>query len=571
MSLMAALAAGCSSDDIVDDGGKKPGITEGKSYVSMNITLPTTNGTRSQNDQFNNGDPNEYKVNEVKISFYTFADGTYTHIEKADLTYSNTELAWTSSTESGVTTKALLPVKQVKFDEKTTAYALVEVNPITKEGWAVNTDNNAVKEMTAEDLTGKNEDAFFMTNTVWDDGSYLVEIHSYKTELEARNHANDYNIYVERAVAKATLNVGTENNWGTEEDTKTTYTIPTAEEGKTNVYAGATVKIDGWKLDVTNKKMYPIRKFAGTGGTYSTENYSRFYSQVTYGTNSHRTYWAEDPNYSDYAPNAENNGQGENFNVISETEVTNPVGSNEYCLENTFNTTHQRQNETTRMVVKAIYTPAGMTFGENEAHTWYTIGSSTTAYKLDNVKTLIANAYNETVTNENKVNGENVELVNVNAGVTKLAKTNIKINNTEVTDSQLAAITNRLGSTITTYENGVCYYAIRIRHLDYYCPWGDENTDKGYMKNAPSINGTTYVTYDIESNGKPVEQMEQNYLGRYGVVRNNWYQVTINKVTQPGSPTIPALTNIQDDEQYYYLQANINILDWAVRTQGVEL
>lgn len=567
MSLMAALAAGCSSDDIVDDGGKKPGFTEGKSYVSMNITLPTTNGTRSQNDQFNNGDPEEYKVNEVKISFYTFADGTYKHIENADLEYKNTELAWTSSTESGVTTKALLPVKQVIFDENTTAYALVEVNPITKEGWAVNTTNDPVEGMTAKDLTGENKNAFFMTNTVWDDGSYLVEIHSYKTELEARNHANDYNIYVERAVAKATLKVGTDG-WeaDSEEDNapKNTYIIPTAEEGKTNVYAGAKVKIAKWKLDVTNKKMYPIRKFAGTGSyTNDNDNYSRFYSRVTYNTNKHRTYWAEDPNYSDYDPTTENNDQDKNFNVISETDVTNPVGENEYCLENTFNTTHQRQNETTRMVVKAIYTPV-FAKGEkkdDDGATWYTIGNSTTAYTTSSLVTMIKNTTGAT----------NVVLSDLPAGKTTIDENIFTTIEGADASTAVTKIQNTLGSDITTYKNGECYYAIRIRHLDYYCPWGEENIEKGYFKDAPNIGSTTYVTYDIEENGKPKEQMEKNYLGRYGVVRNNWYQVTINKVTQPGSPTIPALTSIQDDEQYYYLQANISILDWAVRNQGVIL
>ena len=45
----------------------------------------------------------------------------------------------------------------------------------------------------------------------------------------------------------------------------------------------------------------------------------------------------------------------------------------------------------------------------------------------------------------------------------------------------------------------------------------------------------------------------------------------LEKEIQPGSPIIPELTEEPDDEQKYYLQATINIQDWAVRNQGVDL
>lgn len=138
----------------------------------------------------------------------------------------------------------------------------------------------------------------------------------------------------------------------------------------------------------------------------------------------------------------------------------------------------------------------------------------------------------------------------MNAGESEINTSTFSVENvtneTEIADN-VAKVQNTLGSKITTYKDGECFYAIRIKHFgDDVCPW-----ETGY----------NYLT----------GENEKGYLGRYGMVRNNWYQVTINKVTQPGSPTIPALTDKQDDEQYYYLQANINILDWAVRKQGVNL
>ena len=62
-----------------------------------------------------------------------------------------------------------------------------------------------------------------------------------------------------------------------------------------------------------------------------------------------------------------------------------------------------------------------------------------------------------------------------------------------------------------------------------------------------------------------------HYLGRYGIVRNNWYELELGKVSAPGSPTVPELSDKADDEQKYYLQATVKIMDWAVRKQSVDL
>ena len=61
------------------------------------------------------------------------------------------------------------------------------------------------------------------------------------------------------------------------------------------------------------------------------------------------------------------------------------------------------------------------------------------------------------------------------------------------------------------------------------------------------------------------------HLGRYGVVRNNWYELNITKITGPGEPEIPGTPENPDDDETGYIQANINILSWAKREQNVEL
>ena len=62
-----------------------------------------------------------------------------------------------------------------------------------------------------------------------------------------------------------------------------------------------------------------------------------------------------------------------------------------------------------------------------------------------------------------------------------------------------------------------------------------------------------------------------NYLGRYGVVRNNWYELTINNVKKLGKPGINTPDNTPDDELDSYISVSINILSWAKRSQYVDL
>lgn len=539
MSLMAALAAGCSSDDIVDDGGKKPGTVDGESFVALNIKMPTTNGTRTEN--FEEGTPDEYKVEKIIITFYESENGGST--VGTALEYDANELSWVKDDVSGITTTALLPVKTVTFAPGTNYYALVEVNTPDKLAGNVKPTNDP-QEITANELTGDAKNDFFMTNAIRHDGKYLVAVQSYNSALEAQTNAHLYTIYVERAVAKVELSVDGTNNWK-----KNTYTIP--GEITNNVYAKSRIQIDGWKLDITNKKMYPIRNFEGKSNTtWAGDDYARFYGNAT-----HRTYWAVDPNYDETTETQLTS----DFNTASDYDNTvgypKRVGEGEnayeavaagveYCLENTFNTQHQKQHETTRVVVEATYTPnfaAGEKIDgpDGDGATWYTIGNSTKAYTKSSLIAKIKEVTGAT----------NVSLASdLNAGETTIDNNTFTITGTS--DDAVTKIQNVLGRTITTYKDGKCYYAIRIKHFGDELPWGETQGYPNYTMNSG---------------------MDAQYLGRYGVVRNNWYKVTIQQVNQPGSPTVPKASGDPDDVHDYYLQANISILDWAVREQGVIL
>lgn len=529
MSLMAALAAGCSSDDIVDDGGKKPGTDpNGKAYVALNIMMPNTNGNRA-GENFDAGVPGEYKVNDVTVTYFASADGTN---PKFTRTYNAEELGITVTGTNDITSKVTLPVEVVPFSG--TAYALVEIN---NPGITVNAANNKEVENITDVayFTGNSKDDFFMTNTVMKDGTYLAQVTTSDTKDAAIANAPNNAIYVERAVGKVNLCVATETGWGTTAGKEKTYTI------QSGVNANATVEISAWKLDITNKKMFPIRKFAGTSNTdWNQSDFGRLYGSAEY-----RTYWAQDPNYDNYDPLTPGNGSAENFKFItSDSEITNSVGvwgsasilpGNEYCLENTFDTKHQKQDETTRVLVKAVYTPAKVGF--STGNDWFSLASSTEPYTETEIKNMIKTALNTT---------DDVTLNFTSTGKKeKITTSSFTVGSNATSDADVSKVVAAIGETISYYKGGVCYYPIRIKHFGDVCPW----------------------TYDNYLDGSK----EKEYLGRYGVVRNNWYQIRIKSISQPGSPEIPTPSTDQDDVKDNYLDAQINILDWAVRNQDVIL
>jgi hypothetical protein len=62
---------------------------------------------------------------------------------------------------------------------------------------------------------------------------------------------------------------------------------------------------------------------------------------------------------------------------------------------------------------------------------------------------------------------------------------------------------------------------------------------------------------------------DSKYLGRYGMVRNNWYNISINSVTHVGSPIIPPLTTNADDKVEQLLNATLRISGWEKHDQNL--
>ncbi len=123
---------------------------------------------------------------------------------------------------------------------------------------------------------------------------------------------------------------------------------------------------------------------------------------------------------------------------------------------------------------------------------------------------------------------------------------------------------------ITRYEGGVSYYVAPVKHFgDFYTPWGQK-------ADGTDILGTT--TSAVYNGGQPWSspstEHAAKYLGRYGMVRNNWSDLNISKIESLGyaSPEDieikPEMSdNNKEDKQFFAIE--IHVLSWAKRTQDV--
>ena len=565
LAVIAAMTASCSSNEDLGTAGQGTGTNEtGVGYATFSINLPTTSGTRADaNPEFDKGDDNEYKVNDATLLIFkkvkaTDKEGDYTFVESAEL---GSMAPWQKPNpdETGVTTHAKITAKLESVNKNENNFALVLLNNGTGTNVKVAMpsvgDKFSAWNAKTTDKFAKPENGFYMANApLFKDNNVttLVAIDKdkiYPTEEQAAKSAAT-DVYVERGLAKVSLGTGT----------------TTAKTVTGVTYKGDKVTINNWALDVTNTKTFPIHNVDGLSDDYTeiwsnTATASETNGATTQrfvdnnpGTNVKRVYWGKDPNYD----NKDNDKTALNaeFNNVANADVKEDPAKPLYCLENTFNLANMKQGQTTRVVFKATYKPASLPDGET---TFYKIGKNTAIWSKDNLETEIKAAVASVVSG---AAGKTTVTLNAPknditaAGTHYITADNIIVKTSEtetatIDKDQITAINTQLGLNekkkvgISTYEGGESYYIARIKHF------GDALTN---------WESGTYGENNLE------------YLGRYGVLRNNWYVLTVQSVSGPGYPSVPDVKpNTPDDEDDKYINVSVKILDWAKRSQDVNL
>lgn len=576
IALTALVLGACSSEDIIDNGGQGPVAQGEKGYVSLSINLPTTPSTRA-NDQFDDGLEAEYKVNDATLLIFNGTD-------EASAVFSGAyELGSMSQTTIGGNITASYNVTQeITKPGAGNVYALVIVNKgnvLTNDGeWKLKGESlkgktfdyfrTTAQTLTASELasvTSTTEGSFFMTNAplytnpggVTDPNGgnavTLTKINTeniYSTQAEAEDNPAA-SIYVERAVAKVTV---TNSNTG----------------GSSLTYA-----ITGWTLDVTNTKSYIVRNVNGADWwSYkaATSNDYRFVGSAAVAAGLYRTYWAYDPNYASLVEGDFTKLEGTIPASLTE------VGKNAYCLENTFNVANMNQNQTTRVIVAAKLTMAGAEESgdfyilDNDKNTIFTKENAVNAIKAEYLTNpAVVAALQDPITGLN--GGQSIGKADLTVNFDSKETTGGDLTVTEITISEdrkddfkggeipavlkadgnddiIAAV--NAGKKVSYYKGGVAYYPVMIRHFDEdQTPW----TAEGKTESYPNTDN----------------KAEANWLGRYGVLRNNWYNIDVTAIKTIGSADVPDVYGTPDDPMESWISVEINVLSWAKRSQNVEL
>ena len=625
MLLAAGMFVACS-DNLEDTGAGNAGGTTpatGEGYVKVAINMPTTSGGMSRADDdgtdtgnndviLDDGVADEYAVKDGIIAFFEANENESDPDANATLVkaYSMSNLNQTDDqTDIQVSTRVTRIQEAPLAATGKKLYALVILNP-----------NNAFIEVTSDDklslktnpeattvskladlqgvlsnqnltnYTGSDNKDFTMISSPFSivsgntsdwskaDTKTLVPVEVYKTQAEAQG-SNAAQIYVERIVAKVTLQGFDYSN--------NKYTLDVAKTDATSIYHGDEIQLDGWLLNVTNKSTYLLRNVDGFSTTSwltnDNTNKSNFVgiAPIDMGTDQqpcYRIYWAEDPNYNTNYTTANRNeftiytvNQGQDNDIKNWYPNTFDAVKNNnerttdhalYCLENTMDYDMQDQNQTTGILLKTKYIVRfdGETPEATEARSFFVYGDEATKCLWEDVttstgepastgtikglKSLIIEA---TASMSNKLEASEVSLATTNGGIYTRDNIDELITITKdnvTTDEQKAPYYDAIWSTlrdISFFNNGECYYYdALIQHF------GDDT-------------GWTTGNYTL------------SHLGRYGIVRNNWYDININSVSGPGKPSVEEPGDEPDDKTEGYMRCSINVLSWAKRSQNVEL
>lgn len=532
---LAAFLASCSQDKI-GGGNEAEGAGE-NGYISLAIRGVAGLGTRAMNIE--DGQPSESKVSGVLVVLYDAAEGKVAK---------NLPFAITSDGNSAVGGEGLANQGTVKrFQtiatevERKNYKLLVVVNPseavkaATAEGKTISDFTKAVVVDDITDLTGASKDNFLMTN--WQ-GLVQVnadQVHPSKERAEDR----PIEVNVERAVAKVSV------------------AQPAVGADYFNV--------EGWTLDVINTKTYWMREpwmavnQNGSGETTPAESADVMDRYLNY---------AKDPNAAkdQLSPAAWHSYQAwlatdgsistkpayrnDDFRFVDIEQPDfkwNGFGDNvyEYVVENTMEAQQQYRDVTTAVIMKITYNPAvsalGATVGESDPYYVYYIADKRYVF----TPTELQQAYDQNHLPAPVVDSQDRDIAEFFANIDD-------------------------------------YYAL-LGGNDF-AAYAAANNDNSQLRYDFGYFGPDHVNYyraPIRHYADSEQPTIMGY-GRFGLVRNNVYKLTVNDVTGPGAAEIvPPTPDVPvtpagpeepvgpDEEEYGWISTDIQVLEWVVRTQDV--
>lgn len=226
-----------------------------------------------------------------------------------------------------------------------------------------------------------------------------------------------------------------------------------------------------------------------------------------------------------------------NFEQISATDFPAPSTATFYCPENTMKAEAQLNGQTTGVVYKVNYKPEDKYYTElaKDGTDNYSQMFAKVLNLADKDEAITDKIFTEATTAD-KADGTfysyNGYVFKSKAAARLYKAIATTVGNASAVNA--AFKTNESDDDIQTYKEGYCYYTAWIKH-----------------------NPTSTVT------------MEQD---KYGVVRNFWYELTVDNIKKLGysKPTYKDPTD-PDDKAEASIQVKVNIKKWRVVKQNLDL
>ena len=588
---VAALLAGCAKeDDSPQEGAGGTTTVPAGATGTMNVSLKYAIETRAD-QEYDDGEESESRAQDLTIYFFDDNKNYLGSSYVSDLSQEDDSKDY--NVTSTITVDVPTNIVQTLYessDKEATMYVVAVLNkgtftPQIKAGENYNVFNAACQIALAD---AAKTDNFMMTSS-----NYLKDISgTQQTEMaltpitnknvglksdDQTTSSDPVTIAVERVVAKVTV-----------QDTETRPTD------------GATWTILGWGLNVTNKTFYPVKNF---GGDQFLDLLASKYKNWQPNTSNKpwnnptdmRSHWAVDPNYA--AGQATITDMPNDFNEFSFSDPSSAeVKGALYCFENTTVETMQQRNATTSAVIVAQFYPKDFKEAD-KAGSW--IKWNDAAYSKENDYATFVEKVVEDVDGDNQVITKYYKLDTNGTTTGNDGKKYSPLSEEDFictyTTEGKEKITFGKKNTTIGYKDAELQVALKDSEIKLYTITDDQASEdtsapakineaikKALTDNPPTVyyNGYCYYVVPIRHFAKSEVadytggEYQPNHLGRYGIVRNNYYQITINDITQPGEPitdpTVEPSTD-KDDETNCWINVAIKVLSWKIRTQDVIL
>jgi hypothetical protein len=589
--LVAVMMAACSSEDSLTDDGNLDANTEGSRYMAISLVTNEqgTSGTRGDDDassastadKSSFGEEGEYKVSgKDNIIFYFFDStgdaydvggsgnnymtptsiGDITTADDGTESVDSKDLNFTDGDGNITSVSNLILAFKNQRTTKIPAQVVVLVNAPTTYKTKYATLDALRAAVASEEsgqhvlVSGSTIKYFLMSNSVYQnettgkivDATPITSDNIKTSAVEVAK--NPVVIHVERVDAKVTLTETTLNGTYYEVKTPGIYsnqssTLVSSDNEK--VY----VKILGWTLYNKIKGYNLIKSLTAETG---------------------HPWWNAEGDYRSFWANMPASGTSLTSTALSYETVKGSDSNNghiEYALENT-NTT----NNTGVILAAQLYKKS--TSNGTDTYTELEIAKFLSQYYTrDDLKKAVANYRSDSLWYK-----EPESTADNSTETTWYTITPDDIDFVAATDPSYTVT-----ATLSSAGKKKTWYASKgaTTPLDQTATSGSTAaTVESILKNMPRIqiwkDGYCYYYAPIQHNITYSSGSETNTMNKTAIVRNHWYEVSVKSITGLGTPVWDPTVSVTptnpgtDDDQEWYLDAQIKILSWKKVTSSLD-